>query len=140
MLFLRSLQWSLSTATRSPDGLTAWPVNYAETAVNTFAVNQQDIVYQADLGPNTGAIVKYIDRFNPDDSWPLLTIELSACCCLVPYQSLGKPLRGNRTLRFLKELVAEPSKCALQNSSSMAGNVARLSPALRWRYGDTEEL
>jgi Protein of unknown function (DUF2950) len=50
-------------------GLIAWPVKYAETGVNTFAVNQHGIVYQVDLGPSTGAIVKYIDRFNPDDSW-----------------------------------------------------------------------
>lgn len=50
-------------------GLIAWPVEYAETGVHTFAVNQQGIVYEADLGPATEAIVKYIDRFNPDDSW-----------------------------------------------------------------------
>ncbi|PSJ54893.1 DUF2950 domain-containing protein [Kumtagia ephedrae] len=49
--------------------LVAWPVKYAETGVHTFAVNQQGIVYEADLGPATEAIVKYIDRFNPDDSW-----------------------------------------------------------------------
>ena len=50
-------------------GLIAWPVKYAETGVNTFIVNQHGIVYQADLGPSTGDIVKYIDRFNPDDAW-----------------------------------------------------------------------
>jgi hypothetical protein len=52
-------------------GLIAWPVKYGETGVNTFAVNQQGIVYQADLGPGTESIVKYIDRFNPDDSWEI---------------------------------------------------------------------
>lgn len=49
--------------------LLAWPVKYAETGVHTFAVNQQGIIYEADLGPATESIVKYIDRFNPDDSW-----------------------------------------------------------------------
>jgi hypothetical protein len=49
--------------------LVAWPVKYAETGVKTFMVNQQGIVYEADLGPATDAIVKYIDRFNPDESW-----------------------------------------------------------------------
>jgi hypothetical protein len=52
-------------------GLIAWPVKYAETGVHTFAVNQQGIVYEADLGPTTETIVKYIDRFNPDDSWSI---------------------------------------------------------------------
>ncbi|MDQ6434247.1 DUF2950 domain-containing protein [Mesorhizobium sp. LHD-90] len=49
--------------------LIAWPVKYGETGVHTFAVNQQGIVYEADLGQATDAIVKYIDRFNPDESW-----------------------------------------------------------------------
>jgi hypothetical protein len=49
--------------------LVAWPVSYAETGVHTFAVNQHGIIYEADLGPATESIVKYIDRFNPDDSW-----------------------------------------------------------------------
>jgi hypothetical protein len=49
--------------------LIAWPVRYAETGVHTFAVNQHGIIYEADLGPATESIVKYIERFNPDDSW-----------------------------------------------------------------------
>ncbi|WP_353643110.1 DUF2950 family protein [Mesorhizobium sp. WSM2239] len=49
--------------------LIAWPVKYAETGVHTFAVNQHGIIYEADLGPATEAIVRYIDRFNPDESW-----------------------------------------------------------------------
>ena len=50
-------------------GLIAWPVRYAETGVHSFAVNAEGIVYEADLGPATETIVKYIDRFNPDESW-----------------------------------------------------------------------
>ena len=53
-------------------GLIASPVRYGETGVNTFIVNQHGIVYQIDLGPSTDAIVKYIDRFNPDDSWEVV--------------------------------------------------------------------
>lgn len=49
--------------------LVAWPVKYAETGVHTFAINQHGIVYEVDLGPATEQIVKYIDRFNPDESW-----------------------------------------------------------------------
>ncbi|PWK63509.1 DUF2950 family protein [Aminobacter sp. AP02] len=54
-------------------GLIAWPVKYAETGVKTFAINQQGIVYEVDLGPATEDIVKYIDRFNPDDSWDVVS-------------------------------------------------------------------
>lgn len=53
-------------------GLIAWPVTYAETGVKTFVVNQQGIVYEADLGPSTEAIVPFIDRFNPDDKWTVV--------------------------------------------------------------------
>ncbi|MBB4005647.1 DUF2950 family protein [Aurantimonas endophytica] len=49
--------------------LIAWPVRYTETGVHTFAVNQHGIIYEADLGPATETIVKYINRFDPDDSW-----------------------------------------------------------------------
>ncbi len=52
--------------------LVAWPATYAETGVNTFMVNQHGIVYEADLGPATDAIVKHIDRFNPDDAWTIV--------------------------------------------------------------------
>jgi hypothetical protein len=53
-------------------GLIAWPAKYGETGVKTFAVNQHGIVYEADLGPATATIVKYIDRFNPDDTWQVV--------------------------------------------------------------------
>jgi hypothetical protein len=50
-------------------GLLAWPAKYGETGVKTFAVNQHGVVYETDLGPATSDVVKYIDSFNPDDSW-----------------------------------------------------------------------
>jgi len=53
-------------------GLIAWPAIYGETGVKTFAVNQHGIIYETDLGPDTETIVKYIDRFNPDDSWEVV--------------------------------------------------------------------
>ena len=49
--------------------LLAWPVTYEETGVTTFVVSHHGIVYQADLGPATGDIVPYIDRFDPGDDW-----------------------------------------------------------------------
>ena len=53
-------------------GLIAWPAKYGETGVKTFAVNQRGVVYEADLGAATESIVKYIDRFNPDDTWQVV--------------------------------------------------------------------
>ena len=53
-------------------GLLAWPVRYEETGVNTFMVSHHGTIYQADLGPATESIVKYIERFNPDDDWSVV--------------------------------------------------------------------
>ena len=53
-------------------GLIAWPAKYGETGVKTFAVNQHGVVYETDLGPTTAGIVKYIDRFNPDETWEIV--------------------------------------------------------------------
>jgi hypothetical protein len=50
-------------------GLIGWPAKYGETGVKTFVVNQLGIVYETDLGQATEAVVKYIDHFNPDESW-----------------------------------------------------------------------
>ena len=52
--------------------LIAWPVKYADTGVNTFVVNQHGVVYETDLGAATKSIVKYIDRFNPDEAWKVV--------------------------------------------------------------------
>jgi hypothetical protein len=54
-------------------GLVAWPVTYAETGVHTYIVNKEGIVYQADLGAETEALVQSINRFDPDDSWQIAT-------------------------------------------------------------------
>jgi Protein of unknown function (DUF2950) len=49
--------------------LIAAPAQYRVTAVKTFMVSQDGVVYEKDLGPNTLEIVRRIDRFNPDPSW-----------------------------------------------------------------------
>jgi Protein of unknown function (DUF2950) len=35
----------------------------------TFVVNQNGIVYQKDLGPNTEKIVSAMAEYDPDSSW-----------------------------------------------------------------------
>ena len=49
--------------------LVAWPAAYGNTGVMTFIVNQDGVVYQKDLGADTGAAVQKIDAFDPDESW-----------------------------------------------------------------------
>ncbi len=49
--------------------LVAVPAEYRVTGVKTFLVNQNGIVYEKDLGPDSLKIVKAMDRFNPDKSW-----------------------------------------------------------------------
>jgi hypothetical protein len=49
--------------------LIASPATYDVTGVMTFLVNQEGVVYQKDLGPNTAATVAAITRFDPDESW-----------------------------------------------------------------------
>jgi hypothetical protein len=49
--------------------LVAFPAQWGISGVMTFIVNHEGIVYQKDLGPNTGAIARAMKRFNPDTSW-----------------------------------------------------------------------
>ena len=49
--------------------LVAWPAQYDATGVMTFAVNQDGVVYETDLGPDTAAIAAGMATFNPDASW-----------------------------------------------------------------------
>jgi hypothetical protein len=50
-------------------GLIAWPASYGASGIMTFIVNQDGIVFQKDLGPNTTTAVASIKRFDPDLSW-----------------------------------------------------------------------
>jgi hypothetical protein len=50
-------------------GLIAWPAKYDYTGVMTFIVNQDGVVFEKDLGPNTAAVAAAIKSFNPDSTW-----------------------------------------------------------------------
>lgn len=50
-------------------GVIAWPVRYGNTGVMTFIVNQDGVVYQQDLGPQTAQKAAAIVTFNPDKGW-----------------------------------------------------------------------
>lgn len=49
--------------------LVAWPVEYGETGIMTFIVNQQGRVYQKDLGPKTVKIAGAMKEYDPDKTW-----------------------------------------------------------------------
>ncbi len=50
-------------------GVIAFPAEYEASGVTTFMINQDGVVYQKDLGSDTGTAAAAIDTFNPDASW-----------------------------------------------------------------------
>lgn len=50
-------------------GLIAWPAQYGVTGVHTFIVNQDNTVYEKDMGAQTPALAPAITRYDPDKSW-----------------------------------------------------------------------
>ena len=49
--------------------MVAFPAEYGVSGVMTFVVNQDAIVYQKDLGPQTELIARAMKQFNPDSTW-----------------------------------------------------------------------
>jgi hypothetical protein len=47
----------------------AYPAEYRNSGVMTFIVNQDGIVYQKDLGQDTGKIASSMSEYNPDKTW-----------------------------------------------------------------------
>jgi hypothetical protein len=50
-------------------GLVAWPARWGDSGIMTFMVNHDGVVYQRNLGPQTGKLAPTISRFDPDSSW-----------------------------------------------------------------------
>ena len=50
-------------------GLLAYPVEWGNSGVMTFIVNQQGKVYQKDLGEHTADLAPRLDEYNPDATW-----------------------------------------------------------------------
>ena len=50
-------------------GLVAWPVEYGESGVMTFIVNQRGRVYQRDLGAETAKVVHKMNAYDPEVGW-----------------------------------------------------------------------
>jgi len=47
----------------------AFPAKYDDSGVMTFMVDQDGVLYEKNLGPNSTAIAQAMTAFNPDDSW-----------------------------------------------------------------------
>jgi hypothetical protein len=58
--------------------LVAWPVHYDASGVTTFIVNQDGVVHEKDLGPETKAAVEKIKLYDPDKTWRPSSPEPSA--------------------------------------------------------------
>jgi hypothetical protein len=65
--------------------LVAYPAEYGNSGVMTFVVNQQDIIYEKDFGPETAKIAGAMASYDPDKSWQKVKNE-----ALAASESMGK--------------------------------------------------
>jgi hypothetical protein len=47
----------------------AYPAEYRASGVMTFMINQDGVIVQKDLGPDTAKLVSSISEYNPDKTW-----------------------------------------------------------------------
>ena len=47
----------------------AYPAAYSSSGIMTFIVNQNGVVYQKDLGPDTNKIASAMTEYDPDSTW-----------------------------------------------------------------------
>ena len=55
--------------------LIAWPAKYDDTGVMSFMISHEGQVFQKDLGPGGEKVAKAMKRFDPDDSWEVVSLE-----------------------------------------------------------------
>jgi hypothetical protein len=49
--------------------LVAYPARWGKSGVMTFIVNQEGVIFEKNLGPDTASVAAAMKRFDPDDSW-----------------------------------------------------------------------
>ncbi len=67
--FLGKLDYVIDGAMVGGFALVAVPADYRVTGVKTFMVSYDGVVYEKDLGPDSVAIVKSMELYNPDKTW-----------------------------------------------------------------------
>ena len=82
--------------------LIAWPAIYGASGIMTFEVNQDDVVFQKDLGPATAALVAAIKLFDPGLSWARVRRCWSVAQCAPRYSVswLGKGMYDGHDRAF----------------------------------------
>lgn len=50
----------------------AYPAKYNDTGINTFIIDQDQVVYEKNLGQNTADVAKAMTQFDPDSTWTAL--------------------------------------------------------------------
>jgi hypothetical protein len=55
--------------------LLAWPAEYGVSGVKSFMINHDGVVYEKDLGEETGTAAESIQLFDPDSSWSIVEPE-----------------------------------------------------------------
>lgn len=58
--------------------LIAWPAKYGASGVMTFIVNQLGLVYEKDLGSETGTVAAKLAVFDPDETWAIVPADAQA--------------------------------------------------------------
>ena len=53
--------------------LVAFPARWGDSGIMTFIVNQDGIVFEKNLGPDTESAARAIDEYDPDASWAVVT-------------------------------------------------------------------
>jgi hypothetical protein len=54
--------------------LIAWPASYGSSGIMTFLVDQDGVVFQKDLGPDTAHMAPRITQFDPDLTWTRIEV------------------------------------------------------------------
>jgi len=55
----------------------AYPADYRSSGVMTFLIDQNGVIYEKDLGPNTAELAKAMTTFNPDKTWTKVSADES---------------------------------------------------------------
>jgi len=53
----------------------AWPVKYNDTGVMSFMISHDGQVFEKDLGPDGAKVAQSMKRFDPDDSWTVVSAD-----------------------------------------------------------------
>lgn len=56
--------------------LAAYPASYGASGIMTFMVNQEGVIYEKNLGEDTGRTASAMSTFDPDDTWNMYKEEV----------------------------------------------------------------